>query len=88
VLDSIEGARYGRPRRAPRQYGCIPHVHWESPVVANGRLYVTDEDGNLTAFAGPAPVVPATPAAAIGGIALLLLAEGALRLARRRSVRE
>src|ERR1700674_337654 len=32
----------------------IGGVHWESPVVANGVLYVTDEGGRLTAFAPPA----------------------------------
>jgi hypothetical protein len=28
----------------------IGGIHWESPVVANGRLYITDESGNLTAY--------------------------------------
>ncbi len=28
----------------------IAGIHWESPVVANGALYITDEDGKLTAF--------------------------------------
>jgi outer membrane protein assembly factor BamB len=26
-------------------------IHWESPIVANGVLYITDEGGNLSAFA-------------------------------------
>ncbi len=26
-------------------------IHWESPVVANGTLYITDEAGQLTAYA-------------------------------------
>ncbi len=26
-------------------------IHWESPIVANGMLYITDEGGNLSAFA-------------------------------------
>ena len=32
----------------------IGGVHWESPVVANGMLYMTDESARLTAFALPA----------------------------------
>jgi len=28
----------------------IGGVHWESPIVAAGRLYVTDEAGKLWAF--------------------------------------
>lgn len=32
-------------------------VHWESPIVADGHLYVTDEAGNLWAYApNPAPL--------------------------------
>lgn len=34
----------------------IGGVHWASPIVANGVLYMTDESGKLTAFA-----VPSTP---------------------------
>ncbi|MGE5167577.1 MAG: PQQ-binding-like beta-propeller repeat protein [Deltaproteobacteria bacterium] len=26
-------------------------MHWESPVVVNGRVYVTDESGQLWAYA-------------------------------------
>jgi outer membrane protein assembly factor BamB len=38
----------------------IGSVHWESPIVANGVVYVTDESGQLTAFAPPsAPVAAA-----------------------------
>ena len=29
-------------------------THWESPIVANGVLYVTDESARLTAFSAPA----------------------------------
>jgi outer membrane protein assembly factor BamB len=32
----------------------IGGIHWQSPVVANGAVYVTDEAGQLTAFALPA----------------------------------
>ncbi len=28
----------------------IGSIHWESPIVDNGVLYITDESGNLTAF--------------------------------------
>ncbi len=28
----------------------IGGIHWESPIVANGVLYITDESGNLTAY--------------------------------------
>ena len=28
----------------------IGSIHWESPVVVNGVLYITDESGHLTAF--------------------------------------
>lgn len=28
----------------------IGHIHWESPIVVNGMLYITDEAGNLTAY--------------------------------------
>jgi outer membrane protein assembly factor BamB len=34
-------------------------VHWQSPVVANGVLYVEDGGGNLNAFAPPAALAPA-----------------------------
>jgi len=29
----------------------IGGIHWESPIVVNGMLYITDESGNLTAYA-------------------------------------
>jgi outer membrane protein assembly factor BamB len=28
-------------------------IHWESPIVANGKLYITDQSGNITAFSLP-----------------------------------
>jgi hypothetical protein len=55
----------------------IGNIHWESPVVANGILYILDESAHLTAFAlPPAPAVPALPSRAIGLVVagLLLLA--------------
>ena len=35
------------------QSDAIGSIHWESPVVANGVLYMTDEQALLTAFAPP-----------------------------------
>ncbi len=31
----------------------IGQIHWESPIVANSRLYITDQSGNITAFSLP-----------------------------------
>lgn len=39
-------------------------IHWESPVVANGMLYVADETGTLTAYALPAVTSPSPTATA------------------------
>jgi len=36
----------------------IGGVHWESPIVANGLLYATDEDGYLSAYWLGAPNFP------------------------------
>jgi hypothetical protein len=33
-------------------------LHWQSPVVFNGRLYLTDDAGYLTAWALPGPATP------------------------------
>jgi PQQ-like domain len=35
----------------------IGGIHWESPIVVNGRLYVTDENARLWAY-GPDPAAP------------------------------
>jgi hypothetical protein len=61
----------------------IGAVHWQSPVVANGVLYILDQSAHLTAFAlPPAPAVPALPIPALGlAVAGLLL----LALSRRRT---
>ena len=37
--------------------GGIGGIHWESPIVVNGRLYVTDESARLRAY-GPDPATP------------------------------
>lgn len=34
-------------------HGTVGDVHWESPIVVNGRLFVLDESGDLTAYALP-----------------------------------
>ncbi len=41
----------------------IGSIHWESPIVANGVLYITDESGMLTAYA-PGGAAPARAPAA------------------------
>jgi len=53
----------------------IGGIHWESPVVANGVLYIMDEAAHLTAFSVPvAAAIPAVPEWALGlGAALLLM---------------
>jgi hypothetical protein len=33
--------------------GSIGDIHWESPIVVNGRLYVSDESGAMTAYGLP-----------------------------------
>jgi outer membrane protein assembly factor BamB len=30
--------------------GTIGRIHWQSPIVANGWVYCSDESGNLTAY--------------------------------------
>jgi hypothetical protein len=37
----------------------IGGIHWESPIVVDGHLYVTDEGGKLWAY-GPSPPAPAS----------------------------
>jgi outer membrane protein assembly factor BamB len=34
-------------------YGSIGDIHWESPIVINGRLYVSEESGAMTAYGLP-----------------------------------
>jgi PQQ-like domain len=60
-------------------------LHWESPVVANGILYILDENAHLTAFTAPAaPSVPATTRGALALAAAALLALGLLAARARR----
>jgi len=43
ALDPVNGKVLWRDRN-------IGRIHWESPIVDNGILYITDEAGNLTAY--------------------------------------
>jgi outer membrane protein assembly factor BamB len=56
--------------------GAIGSVHWESPVIANGTLYITDESGSLTVFSVPAASRDAgAPDATIGSDICATIAE-------------
>lgn len=48
ALDAVTGHVLWSSARHPHTIG---NVHWESPIVVNGRVYCSDESGNLTAFA-------------------------------------
>lgn len=41
-------------------------LHWQSPLVFNGKLYITDDAGYLTAWALPGPVTPLPTSAGTG----------------------
>jgi outer membrane protein assembly factor BamB len=51
----------------------IGGIHWESPIVDNGILYITDESGDLTAYAiggtipPPPPTTPTTTIPPVSG---------------------
>ena len=58
----------------PLWQASIGGIHWESPVVANGVLYIMDESAHLTAFTVPVAAVPAVPGWALGlGAALVFM---------------
>jgi hypothetical protein len=46
ALNTIDGSLLWSDNR-------IGSIHWESPIVANGILYITDEGGKLTAYTLP-----------------------------------
>jgi outer membrane protein assembly factor BamB len=48
ALDATTGSVLWSSAGHPHTIG---NVHWESPIVVNGRVYCSDESGNLTAFA-------------------------------------
>jgi outer membrane protein assembly factor BamB len=55
----------------------IGGIHWESPVVANGMVYLTDESGVLSGFALPPPSpVPLLPRAGTWALACALAVTG------------
>ena len=33
-----------------RAHGNIGSIHWQSPIVVDGRVYCSDESGNMTAY--------------------------------------
>jgi hypothetical protein len=53
----------------------IGNLHWQSPVVANGMVYIADQSGALSAFGGvSAPQgVPALPLSYVLLLAVALL---------------
>jgi PQQ enzyme repeat/PQQ-like domain len=64
----------------------IGAVHFQSPIVANGVVYIADDNSNLTAFSlgtGGTPV-PAENAGTVVGVAALLAGLGLRRVASRR----
>ena len=62
----------------------IGNVHWQSPVVANGMVYVTDQSATLSGFGGVSATtpVPALPVRDVAAMAIALLV-GAMFKARR-----
>ena len=58
--------------------GAMGGLHWESPLVANGKVYVPDDSGNLTVFglppSGTVSVTGTAPnsGAALGGTAITI----------------
>jgi outer membrane protein assembly factor BamB len=50
---SADGIQAFRPTDGKRLWrdGSVRNFHWESPIVANGVLYATDEGGHLSAYA-------------------------------------
>ena len=59
----------------------IGGIHWESPVVANGVVYILDEAAHLTAFSVPATAVTTMPSWAfwLAGALLLMLGYSVVR---------
>ncbi len=52
VIVAMNGAVYGLDARSGKKLwsGSMGAVHWQSPIVANGRLFCSDQDGNLNAW--------------------------------------
>ena len=53
---SALAARSGRllwSSTRPSAGGTIGDIHWQSPIAVNGRVYISDQAGHLTAYALP-----------------------------------
>jgi len=46
ALNATDGSLFWSDNR-------IGKIHWESPIVVNGVLYITDQSGKLTAYSLP-----------------------------------
>src|SRR5262249_48498631 len=57
------GLRAPNPETGPTLWSSPPigDIHWESPIVVDGSVYVTDESSHLTAFALPPPASSSLP---------------------------
>jgi hypothetical protein len=64
----------------------IGNIHWESPVVANATLYISDESGFLNAFAlpgtAPVPALPRVDAGLLGAVLWIVALRGLSRRMR------
>lgn len=61
ALDARTGATEWSSTRAAAG-GTIGGVHWQSPIVVDGSLYISDEDGHLSAYSVAAPSTrPSSP---------------------------
>jgi outer membrane protein assembly factor BamB len=58
-------------------------IHWESPVVSNGTLYIADESAHLSAFTAPPASVPAMPSGVLWIAVGLILSVGLARVSSR-----
>ena len=74
----FDAAAHGRAMREAGfwQDKTIGSIHWESPVVANGVLYLTDESMHLTAYSAVTLPAPALPRGGAWAAALALLGAG------------
>jgi outer membrane protein assembly factor BamB len=50
ALDPLTGRELWSSAQSSAR-GTIGGIHWESPIATGGALYITDEDGNCTAYA-------------------------------------
>ena len=52
ALDARSGRKLWSSTR-PSAGGTIGDIHWQSPIAVNGRVYISDQAGHLTAYALP-----------------------------------